>query len=262
MMKTIVITGSTRGIGFGLAEAFLQRNCQVVISGRTDVETAAAALARAHGAERITGRTCDVTIYEQVQSLWDAAVERFGMVDIWINNAGQANTLTPFWELPPEKMRAVVDTNITGAMYGTRVALQGMLQQGHGALYNMEGFGSRGKRVQPGLALYGATKAALAFLDRSLVEELKGKPVLAGSILPGMVLTDLLLDQRSGNPADWERSKRVFNILADRVEDIAPWIADRVLANRKHGAHIAWLTGAKVMGRFLLAPITRRKLVD
>ena len=94
--------------------------------------------------------TCDVTDYEQVQALWDAAVARFGQVDIWINNAGIANTLTPFWELPPSLMQSVVQTNILGSMYGTSVALRGMLKQGYGALYNMEGFGSRGKRLYPG----------------------------------------------------------------------------------------------------------------
>ncbi|RPJ36443.1 MAG: SDR family oxidoreductase [Chloroflexi bacterium] len=263
-MKTVVITGSTRGIGFGLADSFLARGCQVMVCGRNPntVEEAAARLTEKHGQESTAGVTCDVTDYEQVQALWDSSVARFGQVDIWINNAGLGNTLTPFWELPPSLMHSVVQTNILGSMYGTSVALRGMLKQGYGALYNMEGFGSRGKRLLPGLTLYGTTKAALAFLDRSVAEELKGKAVIAGSILPGMVVTDLLLNQRSGDPADWERSKKAFNILADRVETIAPWVVDRVLANNKNGAHIAWLNGMKIMGRFLSAPFHQRKLIQ
>jgi NAD(P)-dependent dehydrogenase (short-subunit alcohol dehydrogenase family) len=263
-MKTVVITGSTRGIGFGLADNFLKRGCQVVISGRKQavVDQSAAELAQKHGAERVAGYACDVTDYAQLQALWDAAVARFGSVDIWINNAGMGNLLTPFWELDPDIMKSVVETNLVGTMYGTRVALLGMLKQGSGALYNMEGFGSRGGRVQPGLTLYGATKAGMAFLDRSLEKELEGKPVIMGSILPGMVVTDLLLNQRQGNPADWERSKRAFNILADKVETIAPWIVDQVLANNKNGAHIAWLNGLKVMLRFLGAQFTKRQVVD
>lgn len=266
-MKTIVITGSTRGIGLGLAGAFLQRGCQVMINGRTQeaVEKAVAELSQKDAVGRVAGFACDVSDYAQMEALWQAAAGRFGRIDIWINNAGEGNTLTPFWELTPEKMQSVVRTNVLGAMYGSKVALRGMLAQGSGALYNMEGFGSRGGRVIPGLTLYGSTKAALAFLDRSLASELAeipGTPVIIGSILPGMVVTDLLLNQRKGDPADWERSRRVFNILADRVEDIAPWIADRVLANKKNGARIAWLTSLKVMGRFLSAPFIRRQVIE
>lgn len=263
-MKTVVITGSTRGIGRGLAEAFLARGCQVVVSGRSpaSVAEAVSVLAKRFGAERVAGQPCDVKDYAQVQALWDAAAARFGTVDIWINNAGQGNTLTPLWELEPELMQEVVDTNVLGMLYGSKVAIQGMLRQGHGSLYNMEGFGSRGKRVLPGLTLYGTTKASLAFLDRSLAAELAGTPVTVGSILPGMVVTDLLLNQRAGDPADWERSKRAFNILADKVETITPWIAEQVLANQKNGAHIAWLNGPKIMLRFLTAGFRKRQVID
>ncbi|HFB52617.1 MAG TPA: SDR family NAD(P)-dependent oxidoreductase, partial [Anaerolineae bacterium] len=83
-MKTIVITGSTRGIGRGLATEFLKRGCNVVISGRTadTVERALAELRRDFPAGRIAGHLCDVTDISQVQSLWDAAVAAFGQVDI------------------------------------------------------------------------------------------------------------------------------------------------------------------------------------
>jgi NAD(P)-dependent dehydrogenase (short-subunit alcohol dehydrogenase family) len=264
-MKTIVITGSTRGIGFGLADAFLARGCQVMVSGRSTetVAQAAAELGQKHGSEKIAGQACDVSDYAQVQALWDAAAARFSGIDIWINNAGLGNTLTPFWELSPEKMRQVVDTNVLGAMYGSSVALRGMLRQGHGSLYNMEGYGSRDTgRMVSGLTLYGTTKAALAFLDRSLAEEVKGTPVIFGALLPGMVVTDLLLNQRQGDPAQWERAKRAFNILADRVETVTPWLADQVLANQKNGVRISWISGAKIMLRFLAAPFTRRNVID
>ncbi len=263
-MKTVVVTGSTRGIGYGLADSFLAQGCQVVVSGRRQetVNQATASLSEKYRKERVYGHACDVSNYAQVQELWNAAGARFGQVDIWINNAGLGNTLTPFWELTPEQMELVVSTNVLGTMYGSKVALTGMIKQGHGALYNMEGFGSRGGRVLPGLTLYGTTKAGLAFLDKSLAAEMEGKPVIVGSILPGMVVTDLLLNQRRGKPEDWERSKRAFNILADRVETIAPWIVERVLANDQNGAHIAWLNGLKVMLRFLTAPFTKRKVID
>ena len=263
-MKNIVITGSTRGIGFGLADAFLARGCRVMISGRKTevVQQSVAELAQKYSKDTVYGNACDVTEYDQVQTLWAAAKSLFGTVDIWINNAGQGNTLTNFWELPPTKMKEVVNTNILGTMYGMKAALTGMIEQGSGIVYNMEGFGSRGSRKLVGLSLYGSTKAAVAFLTDSLIEEVKGKPVFVGSILPGMVVTDLLLNQRSGSTEDWERSKRAFNILADKVETIAPWIADQVLANNENGKHIRWLTGGKVFFRFLTAPLTKRHVID
>ncbi len=263
-MKNIVITGSTRGIGYGLADAFLARGCGVVVSGRSQagVEQAVAQLARRHDPARILGQPCDVTVYEQVQALWDTAARHFGQVDIWINNAGLAQILTSFWDLAPSQMQEVVDTNVLGTMYGSKVALLGMKKQGFGSLYNMEGYGSRGRRMTTGLTLYGSTKAAIAFLNDSLVDELKGGPIIMGMLRPGMVATDMLYNQRTGDTADWERSKRVFNILADRVETVAPWLADRILSNQQHGAQISWLTPGKVLWRFLSAPFIKRQVME
>lgn len=262
-MKTVVITGSTRGIGLGLAEAFLANGCRVMISGRSQetVDREVVRLAAKFGGERVAGQACDVTDDGQVEALWQAAIRAYGSVDIWINNAGIGQILTPFWELDPALMKTIVETNLLGTMYGSRVALRGMLQQGYGALYNMEGLGSRGGRIQPGLTLYGTTKAGMAYLDTALVKELEGKPVIVGSLSPGMVVTDMLLNQQTGSPEDWARAKRAFNILADHVETVTPWLAEQILENQQHGKRIAWLTGLKVMGRFLTAPFTKRNVI-
>ncbi len=268
-MKNVVITGSTRGIGLGLADAFLANNCRVMISSRTQgaVDQTVNDLSKKYKPEQVAGYPCDVTVYEQVVGLWKAAQEQFGQIDIWINNAGMANILTDFWEHTPAQMQAVVNTNVLGTMYGTKVALLGMFQQGTGSLYNMEGFGSRGGRKLPGLTLYGTTKAATAYLTDGLAEALKGKDVIIGSLSPGMVVTDLLLNQRKGSPEDWERSKRAFNILADKVETVSPWLVEQILENekpeaRKNGLQIKWLTRWKAMRRFLLAPLVKRNVID
>lgn len=262
-MKTLVITGSTRGIGYGLADAFLARGCNVAISGRTLLgsEEAAAELAAKHGSQRVFGHPCDVRQFEQVQALWAAAQARFGRIDIWINNAGIAHAQIEFWDHPPDQIRAVVDTNLVGAMYGARVALEGMRRQGFGSLYNMEGLGSDGRQVE-GLTLYASTKHGLRYLTDALVQETKGTPILVGALRPGMVVTDLLTQQYQERPEDWEGAKRVFNILADRVETVAPWLAEKVLANDRTGVRFSWLGRGKVMGRFLTASIRKRDLWD
>jgi NAD(P)-dependent dehydrogenase (short-subunit alcohol dehydrogenase family) len=262
-MKTIVITGSTRGIGYGLAETFLALDCAVTISGRTteSVERAVAALSTTHDADRIFGQPCDVTRFEQVQALWAAAQTHFGRIDIWINNAGVANPPLDFLELSPEQIRAVVETNLIGTMNGSKVALNGMLAQGFGTLYNMEGLGSDGRQVE-GLSLYGSTKRALRYLDEALIRECQGTPVLVGSLSPGMVVTDMLTAPYNRQSAEWARVKRIFNILADRVETVTPWLAEQVLANQTHGTRIAWLTRRRMFSRFLLAPFRKRDLFE
>jgi NAD(P)-dependent dehydrogenase (short-subunit alcohol dehydrogenase family) len=262
-MKTIVITGSTRGIGYGLAAALLNLGCAVTISARTQasVERALEGLTAKHKVERLLGHPCDVTDFEQVQALWDTAKAHWGQIDIWINNAGIAHPQMDFIDLPAGRIQAVVETNVIGAMYGAKVALHGMLDQGFGALYNMEGLGSNGRRVE-GLTLYGSTKQSLRYLTDALVQEVQGTPIRVGAIRPGMVVTDMLTGQFEGRPEEWERAKRVFNILADRVETVTPWLAQKVLSNKKNGAHITWLTRPKVIGRFLMAPFHRRDLFN
>jgi NAD(P)-dependent dehydrogenase (short-subunit alcohol dehydrogenase family) len=262
-MKTIVITGSTRGIGYGLANAFLDLGCAVTVSGRTAaaVDEAVAALSAEHPPESVFGYPCDVTDFAQVQALWDAASARFGRVDVWINNAGISNFQMPVWEYPPELIEAVIGTNLIGAMYGARVALKGMLAQGGGSFYNMEGMGSGGRRV-PGLALYGTTKSGLRYLSDALAEETKDTPILVGALRPGMVMTEMVTRQYQERPEDWERVQRIFNIIADRVETVAPWLARRVLDNDRNGMRFNWLSRPKLMFRFLTAPFARRNVVE
>jgi hypothetical protein len=77
-----------------------------------------------------------------------------------------------------------------------------------------------------------------------------------------MVLTDLVVGQYRGRPEDWARAKSIFNIIADRAETVAPWLADQVLANEKTGARITWLTRPKLMWRFLTSPFIRRHVID
>lgn len=262
-MKIVVITGSTRGIGFGMAAAFLGAGCAVVVSGRSSavVDKVTAELAARYDPQCILGVPCDVTRFEQVQALWDATVARFGRVDIWINNAGIANAQKDFWEHDPELVRAVVETNMLGTMYGSIVALRGLLKQKSGSLYNMEGLGSGGGRRVKGLALYASTKAGLSYFNDSLIEEAQGTPVIVGRLRPGMVVTDMITTQYEGRPQEWERAKSIFNILADRVENVAPWMAQNILANTRHGVTFSYLSGAKVFSRFLLAPFTKRKVI-
>lgn len=259
-MKTVVITGSTRGIGRGLAEAFLARGCKVVITGRGDaaVNRVVAELQARHPG-RVAGAACDITQADQIQSLWALASEKFQRVDVWINNAGMSIHRGPLHEAKPTDLEAIVATNLTGVLVANRIVIAGMLKQGGGQVWNMEGFGSNGM-TQPGMAPYGCTKRAITYLNKAMQKELKGSPVQVCTLSPGIVVTDLLTGDYDLQSEAWAKARKVLNILGDTVETVTPWLADRVLASNKPGAKVAWLTTPKAFGRFMTAGFNKRDL--
>ncbi len=251
-MKVAVITGSTRGIGLGLATEFLKRGCAAVISGRGrgKVEAEVKRLGGIYGADKVAGQPGDVTDFNQVQAVWNAAKQKFGNVDIWINNAGITHTTKLFVELDPAEISPVINTNITGLVYGCKVALQGMMEQGCGHIYNLEGHGSD-DRKRAGLMIYGTTKRAVKYFTEALIEETEEVPVQVGFLSPGIVVTDFLIeDMRKMNPEQLETVKAVYNCLADTVETVTPFLVENILKDDKHGTEIAWLTDEKANERF------------
>ena len=263
MPKTIVITGSTRGIGRGLAREFLARGCRVVVSGRTagSAHQAAGELAAEHGADRVAGAACEVSDPDQVRRLWRASADAFGAVDVWINNAGMSVERKPLWEQSDESLRRIVETNLTGTIFGLKVPVAAMLEQGHGQAWMTEGFGSDGA-TRPGMAAYGATKRAVSYMRKALLADTAGTPVQVGTLSPGIVVTDLLTGDYDLASESWEKAKRIFNILGDTVETVTPWLAEQVLAADKPGTRIVWLTRRKAFARFAMAAFRKRDLFD
>jgi NAD(P)-dependent dehydrogenase (short-subunit alcohol dehydrogenase family) len=261
-MANVVVTGSTRGIGLGLVKEFKRLGHNVVVSSRGEaaVKTALAEVEAAPGAGKAIGIACDVSNQAAVQALWDGAAKALGSIDIWINNAGLTGPKRNVSELTDAEIKPVLDTNLWGMIYGTQVPLAGMTAQGQGKIFNFEGFGSDGMTA-PGLSIYGFTKRALTYFTKSMNKEIKGSPVLLGTISPGIVVTDLLEESKDEDPARWEKTKKMYNILADRVETVVPYLASEVLKADKPGAAIRWLTTPKAIWRFMSAGITGRKVM-
>ena len=259
----VVITGSTRGIGLAMALAFLQAGCHVTLSGRGEsLRPELTQTLLPHG-EAYQYVSCDVQSKSDLQTLWDAAVARFGVVDIWINNAGQNAPHDWIYETDECYVRAVVGTNITGMILGSQVAAAGMIRQGHGAIYSMEGLGSN-DMIQKKTILYGTSKRALTYFMKGLAKELAGTGVIAGRLSPGMMLTDFITKTPDGSAAAIETDKRfqsIFNILADKPETVAAFFVPRMLRNTTNDKQIAWLTGGKTAWRFLTAPLRKGRLV-
>lgn len=262
-MKTIVITGSTRGIGFAMARAFIRKGNKVVISGRKfpAVKEAVQKLAKEFSADYVVGFTCDVTQFAQVQMLWDQAHKKFGDIDIWVNNAGISNMQNTPWELPAEEIRAVVETNVLGEMFGSKVAMQGFIKQGYGAVYNMEGMGANGRSNSnvKGLSIYGASKAGLRYFNDCLASEITNPRIIAGFLQPGMVLTEMVTGQYEGKPEDWSRVKRIFDVISSDVNLVADWLTDKMLTNQKNGARFSFSNSLCIFSRFLLMPFRQKE---
>ena len=264
--QSIVITGSTRGIGRGLAAEYIKRGHDVAVSGRTQaaVDEAVAALAplAADGA-RVVGAPCDVSDAAALRRLWDTAAGAFGRVDAWINNAGLSHPRQPIGGLHGADIEVVATTNLQGMMLGTQVALEGMGRQaGGGTIWNMEGFGSNGM-MTPGMSLYGASKFALTYFNEALLAETRGGPVKVCWLSPGIVVTDLMKrDMGSTSEQEIARTRRIYDILADRVETVTPWLVERMLGPHKTGDRVAWLTNGKAFRRFFGSLFRKRRVLS
>lgn len=260
-MKTIVITGSTRGIGYGMAMAFLNRGCQVLINGRTQKSVDQSLSQLEAYSDQVIGVVGDVSDYKTHVVIARKALTAFGKIDIWVNNAGIGQLPIVFYDHDPEKIKSVFEINILGSAYGSQVAYKTMLKADGGFIYNMEGLGSDGRKA-PKQSYYGASKRALRYLTRAMALEVTGEQIKIGTLSPGMVATELLESSLIGTSEYIEKTKKIFNILGDRVETVAPYLVQQMLTNDRHNARIQWLTTSKIIGRFMRAPFVKRTIFD
>jgi NAD(P)-dependent dehydrogenase (short-subunit alcohol dehydrogenase family) len=262
--RRVFITGGTRGLGRCLAHGFAAAGCSVFITGRelATARAAAAAIAAETGAAAFAGFG-DSGSWPDLARLAEEAAAAMGGIDIWVNNAGINQGRGMVWELSPEDMERVLRTDLLGAMLGAKAAIGAMREAG-GWVWFVEGHGSDG-RIMPGLSGYGTAKRGLGYLWRALAREAEdaGLKVKVGAVSPGIMITDFV--RGSLAQEDPERRKKtisVFNILADKPETVASYLVPRMLAARRNGTLIAWLTGAKASWRFLTAPIAKRRVIE
>lgn len=258
---SVVITGGTRGIGLGLAERFLEKGCRVTICGTSacSVDKALDKLAAYRG--NIRGTVADVGKRSDVESLLRAALNDFGTVDIWVNNAGVTHDTLNVWELEQGTIEDVLRVNMLGVVNGTVVPFLEMQKQGQGKIFNMEGLGSDGF-MMGGLSVYGTSKSALRYFTRAFANEAGESPVQVGTLSPGMVVTDLLLDTLSGDSHETRKKRKFYNIMADDVDTVTAFLCEKMIVNNSPSPKIEWLTKPKVLARMLLAPFRKRDLFN
>ncbi len=259
-MARIVITGSTRGLGFALAHSFLEAGDDVTISGRNHNHLDEAMIRLSKYGEHVHASLCDVKEWGDLFRLWTEASEKWGKIDIWINNAGINQPYEYLWDIAPEAVENIVKTNLMATIYASQMVMQEMIKQGFGAIYNVEGFGSNGMQ-RKGLNLYGTTKRALTYFTDALAKEAADTPVKVGVLSPGMMVTDFLKDGE-GKILAREETVKIFNILGDRPETVAKFLVERIKQNPANGAHIEWLTNTKAAMRFAKSRFIKRDLFN
>ena len=187
--KTVLVTGSTRGIGRAIAEEFAKHGANVIVSGtvKERAREVAKELAEKYGVKTL-GVGMDVSDPESVESAFKEINAAFGGVDILVNNAGITRD-TLFLRMKPEDWQKVLDVNLTGTFLVTKQAVRHMVKKRWGRIINISSV--VGFTGNVGQVNYATTKAGLIGFTKSLAKELAPRNVLVNAVAPGFIETDM-----------------------------------------------------------------------
>ncbi|MBA55073.1 MAG: short chain dehydrogenase [Pseudomonadales bacterium] len=187
--KSVIITGGSKGVGFGISEAFLAAGADVFICGRSEPET----LPQANGKQAVF-YSVDVRQPEASQTLIDEVVKQTGRLDVLINNAGGSPPV-PAADASPRLTESIIRLNLIAPMILAQQAYHAMRERG-GSIINIASIS--GERPSPGTAAYGAAKAGLINATRSLAQEWGADKVRVNAIIAGMIKTEASHDHYGG----------------------------------------------------------------
>ncbi|MCW3011601.1 MAG: oxidoreductase [Solirubrobacterales bacterium] len=188
--KIAIVTGAARGIGLAIAEAYAEQGATVVLA---DID-AVAGEAAAAGIERGEFVACDVTDEAQVEALVAGTVERHGGLDVMVGNAGIA-TVSPIVSMSYEDWRRVLAVDLDGVFLCTKHAAGAMAASGGGSIVNIASIKAFGGA--PATGSYGAAKAGVVSLTKTVAMEMRDHGVRANAICPGWVETDMVNDRKA-----------------------------------------------------------------
>ena len=192
--KTALVTGSTSGIGLGMARALAEQGAHVMLNGFGDFEAAKAEVSQAghsHGV-RVSYHGADMTKPAEIEAMVRACEAEFGAVDIMVNNAGIQH-VAPVDDFPAEKWDAIIAINLSSAFHTTRLALPGMKARGWGRIINVASV--HGLVASANKSAYVASKHGIIGFTKAVALETATTPVTVNAICPGWVLTPLVQKQ-------------------------------------------------------------------
>ena len=192
--KSVVVTGSTSGIGLGIARAFAGEGANVMLNGFGDakeIESIRSGLAAEH-AVTVAYSDADMSKPAEIVAMIADAQKALGAVDILVNNAG-IQFVAPVDEFPPEKWDAIIAINLSSVFHGTRAAIPGMKAKNWGRIINIAS--AHGLVASPNKSAYVAAKHGVVGFSKSVALELAETNITVNSICPGFVLTPLVEKQ-------------------------------------------------------------------
>ena len=193
--KVAVITGASMGIGEAIARLFFAEGAKLVLCSR-DLERTKAAAQRIGAEEEALSVACDVSRRDQVDALVQAALERFGRIDIWVNNAGYGLN-DSIEKIDIAQLRRMFDTNFFGTMECMQAVIPVMRRQGGGDIVNISSVA--GHISTPYMGGYGATKHAMQAIGMAARMELKRHNINVVTVCPGYISTDFSKNMSQGS---------------------------------------------------------------
>jgi NAD(P)-dependent dehydrogenase (short-subunit alcohol dehydrogenase family) len=260
--KVAVITGGSRGLGLAIAQTYTRAGAKVVIASRTlRTVTQAVDSLRASGYQA-DGLACDVADMNQVEALAQHAIQKFGRIDIWVNNAGLSAPYGPTVHIPSRDFLSVINTNIVGTYNGSVVAMKYFLAQKSGKLINLLGRGDTGSI--PLQNAYSSSKVWVRNFTKSLAKEYKNSGVDIFGFNPGLVKTEMLSNVHAVKGYEEQMNPLRFVAMlwgneADVPAEKALWLASSA-TNGKSGLMVTVLTTQMMISRLLGLPF--RKLLN
>ena len=208
--RVIIITGGSQGFGKALAQAFASEGSRVVISGHDEdsLRSSAKELSVDHF-------LADVTSFEEMRKLGDYIIQKYGVIDIWINNAGIQIAPSPVEQVDRKRLHELFEVNFFGYFYGCQIALAQMKKQGNGTIININS--TAGLDGKPEISAYSASKFAIKGLTESVRKEVKDLDIKLYGIFPGGMRTDIYKEKY---PADLKEYMQVDTVVKKVIDNL------------------------------------------
>ena len=254
--KVAVITGGSRGLGLSITQTYARAGAKVVIASRSAQGVDLAVDSLREAGYSATGLACDVADMSQVEALAEHAIQTFGRIDIWVNNAGLSAPYGPTIHIPTKDFMNVVNTNIIGTYNGSIIAMRTFVKQKSGKLINLLGRGDTG--AIPLQNAYSSSKVWVRNFTKVLAQEYKDSGVEVMGFNPGLVKTEMLSNVHAvSGYEDKMMPLRFIAMLwgneADVPAEKALWLASPVTDGR-NGLFITVLTKWMMISRLITLP--------
>jgi benzil reductase ((S)-benzoin forming) len=228
--RVAVVTGASRGLGAGLGTYFASAGLRLGLCARhrPDVPSPPGRAVASVPADEAVTAAVDVTDFDALAAFADAVVDRFGRIDLWINNAGVLDPIGPLVDAAADVVAGHVATNVTGVAYGTMLFARHVAgRAGGGVLVNV----SSGAAVHPyaGLAVYSATKAAVDALTAAVAQEEARHGLRAHAVTPGHVDTAMQAAMRATDDARFPAAGRFRQIAETKAFNTTDWVGEKLL---------------------------------